>query len=387
MKEKAPLVAKLVALFAAILLLSFLVARLWGGAEEKGASPAIEVSPEMTVVAFGEANRLPRETLKTLFGASSPGDLARPVGSFGVSLEEIRRKAEGARALAEEHAARNWVKIPVKFALWAAFLGFVFFLMRKKAVTFARRRALYLGAVTLFGVALGADPSPMGTVKDAVVLLGRKGVVFPPRMVALSIFLLLGLLANKFVCSWGCQVGTLQDLLFRLNRRDDKTSGPFPQARLPFVFTNSVRVTTFAALTLAAFLWGVDLVGAVDPFRLYNPKALGWAGGIFLGALLAASLVVYRPWCHLFCPFGLLSWLGEKASVFRIKVEYGTCIACGACERSCPSPVMGAILRRDRKAIPDCFACGTCIAVCPTGSVSFAAGRKARPPEGKYPPR
>jgi hypothetical protein len=76
------------------------------------------------------------------------------------------------------------------------------------------RPGLYLAAVAVFGVILGSDPGPMGTVKDAIVLFGAKRVVFPPRMVALTLFLLMVLLANKFICAWGCQAGTLQDLIF-----------------------------------------------------------------------------------------------------------------------------------------------------------------------------
>ena len=96
-----------------------------------------------------------------------------------------------------------------------------------------------------------------------------------------------------------------------------------------------------------------------------------------------ASLFVYRPWCHFFCPFGLVGWLVEKVSIFRIKVNYETCISCEACAKACPSTVMNAILKREN-IIPDCFACANCIDVCPTGSVSLAAGKRKLPPEGKF---
>ncbi len=69
----------------------------------------------------------------------------------------------------------------------------------------------------------------MGTIKDAIALFGAKGVIFPPRMIALTVFLLLVVLANKFICAWGCQVGTLQDLIFRLNRNKLDTKGSLRQ--------------------------------------------------------------------------------------------------------------------------------------------------------------
>jgi len=69
-----------------------------------------------------------------------------------------------------------------------------------------------MAAVCVFGIIPGSDPSPMGTVKDAIVLLDLKGMIFPPRLIAFGIFLLMVILANKYICSWGCRFGTLQDL-------------------------------------------------------------------------------------------------------------------------------------------------------------------------------
>src|SRR3989339_52361 len=131
----------------------------------------------------------------------------------------------------------------------------------------------------------------------------------------------------------------------------------------------------FLIFTMAAFVWATDLIEQIDPFKIYKPAAIGIGGGIFLGLILIAALFVYRPWCQFFCPFGLVGWLIEKVSLFRIVVNHETCIGCRSCEKACPSTVMGAILKRDRM-IPDCFACGTCIEVCPTGSIRLAAGKR-----------
>ncbi|MDF1537150.1 MAG: 4Fe-4S dicluster domain-containing protein [bacterium] len=175
----------------------------------------------------------------------------------------------------------------MKFLAWFAFLALAFVLMRKGKVTPKVRKGLYLASILIFGVILGSDPSAMGTVKDAIVLFASRGVIFPPRMIALALF------------------------------------------------------------------------------------------------LLTASLFIYRPWCHLFCPFGLVGWLVEKISIFRIKVNYDSCIACEACSRACPSTVMEAILKRE-KTIPDCFSCGSCIEVCPSGSVSLDKGKRQVVPAGKF---
>ena len=64
----------------------------------------------------------------------------------------------------------------------------------------------------------------------------------------------------------------------------------------------------------------------------------------------------------------------REASIFRIKVDYHKCDACGACAKACPSTVMDAILKKDR-ITPDCFACGNCIESCPTDAIAFTASR------------
>jgi NAD-dependent dihydropyrimidine dehydrogenase PreA subunit len=373
-----------VVLVAAVVGLSFLSARLWGGPlEGQVENRSLIIDKSMTVAQFGRRNQLPPALLEKVFDLGGPADRERPIVAFGMSTEQIARKTRGLLALRAEGGSKNWAKILVKFGLWLAFLAFMFLLMVRGRVTATNRRWLLLAAVAVFGVVLGSDPSPMGTVKDAIVLLAARGVVFPPRLIAFVVFLFLVIVANKFICSWGCQLGTLQDAIFRLNRDRQDRKGLIRQFKVPFALSNGVRVVFFAAIVVFAFLWATDIVAGIDPFKTFRPQALGLAGAAFVGALLVLSLFTWRPWCHFLCPFGLVGWAAEKVSVFKIHVDYDKCIACGACEKACPSTVMGAILKRDR-VIPDCFSCATCLETCPARAISFKAGRRSRPPAGKF---
>ena len=372
-------------LVLSVVILSSLSMTLWGEKPETlPADRELMIRENMTIKEFGEANRLSNPVLKEVFALESPEEMQRTLSSTNISLENISDEVNKVLALESESESKNWFKIMLKFALWAIYLGIAFFLLKMRKITPVLRIGLYVGAVVLFGIVLGADPSPMGTVKDAVVLFGQTKVIFPPRLIAFTIMLIGGILiANKFLCAWGCQFGTLQDLIFRLNRDSGDRRGVMKQIKVPFAVSNSIRIVFFALMTLAAFLWATDLIDPIDPFKLFKPLVLGVFSGIFIAALLIASLLVYRPWCHFFCPFGLIGWLVEKISVYRIHVDYKTCIACDACSKACPSTVMEAVLKRDR-IIPDCFSCGTCIGVCPTQSISFKAGKRSVPPTGKF---
>ncbi len=376
---------KLIVCVAAVILLSMFVSGLWQqGPEGKRKAALLVYRDGMTIAEFGRENGLPNALLRKALRLQGQEDLEKKLDQLGLSHPEISERIDRSRALETEFESKNWLKIPVKFLSWFLFLGFVFYWMRRRRITPPLRRAFYLGAVLIFGALLGADPGPMGTVKDAIVLYGAKGVVFPPRLVAMTVFLLLVVLANKFICSWGCQAGTLQDLIFRFNRDRRDTRGLLSQYRPPFVWTNAIRVTFLLVFTVVAFAWATDLIEFVDPFKIYKPAAIGIAGGISLGIILVAALFVYRPWCQFLCPFGLVGWFLERYSLFKIQVNYKTCIGCRSCEKACPSTVMGAILKQDR-VIPDCFACGTCIEVCPTGSIRLASGKRDQPPAGKFP--
>jgi len=365
-----------------VVITSMVSVTLWAEKAETVAEKApITMTAEMTVAQLGEANALSKKLLARVFGLNAPEQLQQPITGFGLSLEQVRSKLDQELTLQAEDASKNWLKIPLKFTLWFLFMALCFTLLYRAKLTKKARLILYGLGFVLFGVILGADPSPMGTVKDAIVLYAAKGVIFKPRLVAFSIFTLTVVLANKFICSWGCQLGALQDFIFRLNRNDqDSERGALPQYKIPFVISNSVRLLFFAALIWVAVAWAYDLTHEIDPFKIFKPAVISATGWIFIVALLLLSLFVYRPWCHLFCPFGLSGWLFEKLSLFRIKVDYDTCISCGACEKACPSPVMAAILHRDKTVIPDCFSCGNCIETCPTRAVSFAFGKREKPP-------
>jgi len=386
MKAESP--SKTLILFILIIFLvvglSFISNQLWNDKPET--LPELNeliINEEMTIAEFGQTNNLPNPVLKEVFDLKTKQDLQKPLKQYG-SSEQITSLITKKMALTAEHATKNWIKIPVKFAFWFIFLTATFLILRKREISQTLRKRLLFVSILVFGVALGSDPSPMGTVKDAIHLYAHAKAIFPPRMIALTGFLLIVFLANKFICAWGCQAGTLQDLLFRLNQTSKYKPVMGQQIKLPFVITNTIRILFLAGFTAAAFLWGIDIIEPVDPFKIYKPAFLGIIGGIFVGALLLISLFIYRPWCHLFCPFGLAGWLVEKISRVKISVDYETCIACQTCAASCPTTVMTAILKRDKKTIPDCFSCYTCRQVCPTDSIQFSTRKRTHPPAGHF---
>jgi NAD-dependent dihydropyrimidine dehydrogenase PreA subunit len=384
LSNKFKTIALFLSVIAAVVVLSMIFSNFWGGKPETLPSPVEwEIREGMTLKEFGQANSLPNHVLREIFGLQTPSELQKKLSAYG-TVEQIRAMVTKKRALASEHETKNWLKIVIKFALWFVFLTAVFVYFIKRKVDAKIRITTLAVSVFIFGIIMGSDPSPMGTVKDAIHLYGAAGAVFPPRMIALTLFLMIVLIANKYICAWGCQAGVLQDLIFRINQTAKRKAVISKQVKVPFIISNSIRILFLFIFTVVSFLWGLDIIDPIDPFKLFKPLYLTLAGIAFIGVLLITSLFIYRPWCHFFCPFGLVGWLVEKLSRIRISVDYDTCIACQKCVSACPSTVMGAILKQNKKTIPDCFACYTCRDVCPTGSISFSTRKRSQPPSGHF---
>jgi len=373
-----------VSLIIIVVGLSIVSNRAWGGKPVTISIPGIIVGgSDMTLKQFGQANGFSDTMLKHIFELKTPSDLEKGISSYG-SKEEVVSLVKKRMALAAEESGKNWRKIAVKFTLWFIFLTFIFIYVKKRKVSMRLRNFLLFISLFIFGIVLGSDPAPMGTVKDAVHLFAVSGTIFPPRMIALAVFLLMVFIANKYICAWGCQAGTLQDLVFRINRDSRHKPVIWRQFKLPFAVTNTFRILFFIVFTVIAFLWGFDIIEPFDLFKVYNPAAMGIVGIIFTAALLVSALFIYRPWCHMFCPFGLTGWIVEKISRIRISVDYNTCIACKRCADACPSAVMKSILLRNTRTISDCFACYTCRDACPTGSIKFSTRKRTLPPAGHF---
>ncbi len=383
-QAKSKIVIQYLLLLLFVIGTSYLVSNNWvQKSEEIPEQQKLIILENMTISEFSEANKLKEEVVVKTFELKTNSDFSKKINSFEYTDEQLTIKIDKTLSIEAEHGSKNWQKILVKFVLWIAFMVVVFILIKKGNTTPNQRKLLYLLSTIVFGIVLGADPSAMGTIKDAVVLFADKGVIFPPRMIALTVFLLMVVFGNKLFCGWGCQLGSLQDLIFRLNRSKKDRKGILKQFKMPFVFSNGFRILFFVAFTAIAFGWGIDIFEFMDPFKIFKPAKIELFGWIFLGAILLGSLFVYRPWCTLFCPFGLFGWFFEKLSFFKIKVNYDSCEGCNSCARACPTTAMDAILKQE-KVIPDCFSCGTCMDTCPTKSISFGRGKREQPPEGKF---
>lgn len=232
--------------------------------------------------------------------------------------------------------------------------------------------------------ALGA--CPIGALQTA--LGGLKGH-FP--FYVLGLLTLFGVALGRAVCGLLCPFGLVQDLLHKI---------PLPKIKVPKRIDRPARYLKYGVLLvlvigLPAFAVteaGVRMpyfckylcpAGTLEggiPLMIADPALRELAGGLFswkvlvLAVILAASMVIHRPFCRYLCPLGAFYALFNRFSFFQMSVERDRCVGCGMCERICPMEVEAV---RNINS-PECIRCGKCRAGCPAGAISSGFGAGVR---------
>ena len=252
-------------------------------------------------------------------------------------------------------------------------------LLRTTKINWNIRSLLMCAVFVLFGVlVIMHQPSPLRAVVDPVTALVTGSAITLKKTTALIFIGGLSVIGAKLFCGWVCPFGALQEIVNRIPAPYGK------KIKLPFKISNGIRISIFVISLIMILATGSDLYtyhNILNPFELFN-----WhfelVLAVLVGAVLVASVFVYRPFCYLVCPVGLLTWLLEHISIFRVRLDPGKCNHCKKCIRMSPCPSVKAIVDGD-KLRPDCFACGVCIDACPTDALAFGidkigANRKDR---------
>lgn len=197
--------------------------------------------------------------------------------------------------------------------------------------------------------------------------------------------ILLGVLLGRFICGFLCPFGWLQELLHKIPSKKLSTKKLKPLTYLKYIIL-------LLAVVLLPML-AVNDVGMGDPFfckyicpqgvlegaiplSLVNEGIRAALGTLFvqklfiLIAVVALSILFYRPFCKWICPLGAFYALLNKISLLEIKIDEQKCVSCGKCAASCKMDV-------DVRKTPnhaECIRCGKCITACPADALCFHYG-------------
>ena len=338
----------------------------------KAAEPPAEPVPAdvgLSIRQLAHSLDLNGMALTHALGLSLTVDKDTPVRELGISeaqLDDVllHLQAEAANSFS---FLKYWLWPPLLlFALWWLVRG-----GRGRRYPRAVHLTTLVLVVALFGFALGKAPNPMeGLVK---LFKAEAGIYsdFGVKLALFGYFTALALVGNKLICGWGCPFGALQELVYSL-----PGLSRFRRRKLPFAWSNTLRTGLLLLFVLLIFGWvggrrGMVLYHYLNPFNLFGFELGLWTVAVSVVVFLLLSLVLYRPFCELVCPFGWWSWLLERFSLFGIRIDKGRCTDCGACDRACPLPAAAG--RVAGAALPaDCFSCGRCLDACRYEALSYS---------------
>ena len=227
--------------------------------------------------------------------------------------------------------------------------------------------------------ALGA--CPIGSLQG---MLGSHN--FKAALYVVGFLVVFGTLLGRFVCGFLCPFGLVQDLIFKV---------PFVPKLKRLPGEKGLRWIRFVMLGLFVILMPmciIDITGLGEAwFCKYICPAGTLEGGIslvlmnnglrsavgflyrwklaLLAITLAASLVIYRPFCRYICPLGAIYGVFNKVAIYRLSIDTQRCIRCGKCAETCKL----SINVFENPNSMDCIRCGECASVCPQNAIKRVA--------------
>lgn len=237
----------------------------------------------------------------------------------------------------------------VKLALLGAFMvgaGILAFLGRPWL-----RRVHLAAAVGGLGFVMGGFLCPTAAVQNVFLKAGTA------YLLLFLVPVVGALLMGRLYCGYVCPFGALQELIHVRKWA----------LRVPDRVWRALSWVRYVVLVyLVARVLVVHTV-ALDGFSPFKPL-FAWGGTpatvAFTAAFAVLSVVVFRPFCRVLCPYGALLSIVSRSSLFRVQADNG-CRDCGLCTRVCPT---GAI-RGGAVDATECLLCGGCVGACRPGAL------------------
>jgi ferredoxin len=227
------------------------------------------------------------------------------------------------------------------------------------------RGLILLASIIYLGFVRGACPCMIMSLHQVILFMLGNPVPF------ISMLWFLGLVVatcffGKTWCGWLCHLGALQDVIFRSPGRKWLTTEK-SQRMIKYIQSGLLLVLIVQLVITRSIIFV-----KYDPFKVaYNLFSSNITGYILLVLLLVSSILIYRPFCRICCPVGLLlGWVTKMPGAKKLVIESG-CTNCKSCVRSCKQQTIHSVDGKIKINTEDCILCGDCVHTCKKGLISI----------------
>lgn len=179
-------------------------------------------------------------------------------------------------------------------------------------------------------------------------------------IIALITILIITLLFGRIYCSTICPLGLLQELFLII----------FHRKKLPLQKNRAYKYF-IAAISFGTLLGGTAFImHLIDPYSIFGAGISGVTYGLIIFGLIAILTGLKgRYFCTNICPAGTILGLISKGSVYKIRINKDSCVACGLCTQKCPS---GCIDVKNKTVDNEtCIKCFKCLTLCHNNGISY----------------
>ncbi|MCL1828492.1 MAG: 4Fe-4S binding protein [Oscillospiraceae bacterium] len=185
----------------------------------------------------------------------------------------------------------------------------------------------------------------------------------------------VGAAFGRLICGYVCPMGFLQDLLYKIKTPKRIVRLRFARYIKYLILLFFVLILPFAALTglsglgepwFCKYICPSGTVFGALPLLAVNELLWEFAGAqfiikvLFAAGTLIAAVVVWRPFCRIFCPLGAFYSLFNKIAFIKMRCDKEKCTSCGSCSEACHIRLNPA----KRPNSPECVRCGNCVSAC-----------------------